>query len=311
MNIQQIRYFTVLGEELHFRRAAARLHLSQPALSRSVQQLEAALGFPLLERSNRKVVLTSAGAAYLKGCRSVLATLDTTLEHAQGLARGRYGEVRIGVTDIAVEHILPHVIRSFRGAFPEIAIKVYHGCTRVQIDRLEANRLDVGFITAPWSKPGYETWTVQIDSVVAVLPERHRLARKSKLVLADFVDEPFVMGEPQSWAHYDAHLNELCSRQGFQPRVVQHATNNAAILGLVASGIGVSIQAETIRTSMRSGVVMRSIQGCKPEIPTVAVWRTDAGHPAQASLINHVKALYRKPSRAAEQVSTGRPTRRS
>lgn len=299
MNIQQIRYFAVLGEELHFRRAAARLHLSQPALSRSVQQLEAALGFSLVERNNRKVVLTSAGAAYLKGCQNVLATLDTTLEHARRVARGHDGEVRIGFTDIAVEHILPHVISTFRSAFPGIAIKVDHGCTRVQINRLESDRLDVGFITGPWSRPGYESWTVQIDSVVAVLPESHRLARKTKLVLTDFIDEPFVMGEPQSWAHYDAHLRELCSREGFQPRIVQYATNNAAILGLVASGIGVSIQAETIRTAMRGGVIVRSIQGCKPEIPTVATWRADAGHPARATLINHVKALYRKPSRAA------------
>jgi DNA-binding transcriptional LysR family regulator len=302
MNIQQLRYFLVLGDELHFRRAAARLHLSQPALSRAVQQLEAALGFPLFERNNRNVALTPAGAVYLDGCRSMLATLDATGDRARRASRGQIGEVRIGYTDIAVAGILPNVVRSFRSAFPDVTIAANHGCSQAQIDDLDADRLDVGFLTGPWSQPGYETWTVQTDSLVAVLPERHRLAAKPLLSLADFAEEPFVKGEPRFWAHFDAHLSALCAVAGFQPSVAQHASNNEAILGLVACGIGVSIQAETIRTSLRNGVVMRDIAGCAAEIPTIAAWRNGSATPAKANLIAHVKALYRHPSRAADLV---------
>lgn len=302
MNIRQMRYFSVLGEELHFRRAAARLHVSQPALSRSLQQLEAALGFPLLERDRRNVALTPAGRVYLDGCRSMLATLETTLGRARRAARGQIGEVRIGYTDIAVAGILPNVVRSFRGTHPGVTITANHGCSQAQIDDLDADRLDVGFLTGPWSRPGYETWVVQTDTLVAVLPERHRLALKPKLSPADFADEPFVTGEPRFWAHFDSHFRALCTRAGFQPRVVQHASNNEAILGLVACGIGVSIQAETIRTALRNGVVMRDIPGCAAEIPTLAAWRTDTDNPVKANLITHVKALYPKPSRAADLV---------
>lgn len=302
MNIQQIRYFVALGEELHFRKTAARLRLSQPALSRSVQQLEAALGFPLLDRNNRNVSLTRAGVVYLNGCRNMLETFDTALERARRAARGQIGEVRIGYTDIAVAGILPNVVGTFRSAYPDVTITASHGCTQAQIDDLQADRLDIGFLTGPWSSEGYETWTVQTDSVVAVLPERHRLATKSELLLTDFADEPFVMGEPRLWMHFDAHLRALCKGAGFQPRVVQYASNNEAILGLVACGIGVSIQAEAIRTSLRNGVVMRDISGCAPEIPTVAAWRTDVEYPAKKNLIRHVQALYRTPSRAADLV---------
>jgi DNA-binding transcriptional LysR family regulator len=302
MNIRQMRYFAVLGDELHFRRAAARLHISQPALSRSIQQLEDALGFALLERNKRNVGLTPAGAAWLDGCRSMIATLDTTMNRARGAARGQIGEVRIGYTDIAVAGILPTVVRSFRSACPSVTITANHGCSQAQIDDLDADRLDVGFLTGPWSRPGYETWIVQTDTLVAVLPERHRLALKPALSPSDFAHEPFVTGEPRFWAHFDCHFRALCTRAGFQPRVVQHASNNEAILGLVACGIGVSIQAETIRMALRNGVVMRDILGCEAEIPTLAAWRTETVNPVKANLIAHVKALYPKPSRAADLV---------
>jgi DNA-binding transcriptional LysR family regulator len=302
MNIRQMRYFSVLGDELHFRRAAARLNVSQPALSRSIQQLEQALGFPLLDRDKRNVALTPAGAVYRDGCRSMLASLDATIGRARRVARGQIGEVRIGYTDIAVAGILPNVVRSFRSAHPGITIMANHGCTQAQIDDLDADRLDLGFLTGPFSRPGYETWPVQVDSMVAVLPERHPLATKHTLSLDDFADEPFVTGEPRFWAHFDAHFRALCSTAGFQPRIVQHASNNEAILGLVACGIGVSIQAETVRLSLRNGVVMREIAGCAPEIPTLAAWRADAANPAKANLVAHVKALYPEPTRAADLV---------
>jgi DNA-binding transcriptional LysR family regulator len=300
VNIQQLRYFAVLGEELHFRRAAARLHLSQPALSRAVQQLEGALGFELVQRDNRNVRLTPAGAVYLDGVRAMLGAMDTATERARRTARGHAGEVRIGYTDIAVASILPNVVRSFRSAFPEIAIAANHGCSQAQIDDLEADRLDVGFLTGPWARDGYETWTVQTDAFIAVLPERHPLAGTSPLTLADFADEPFVMGEPRFWAHFDAHLRALCRSAGFAPKVVQHASNNEGILGLVACGMGVSIQAETIRASHRAGVVMRDIDVDFPHVPTIAAWRSDTDNPAKTRLVRHLKELYRTPSRAAD-----------
>jgi DNA-binding transcriptional LysR family regulator len=300
MKIQQLRYFLVLGEELHFRRAALRLHLSQPALSRAVQQLEAALGFTLLKRDRRNVALTDAGRAYLEGCRSGFAAFDAATDRARRVARGHVGEVRIGYTDIAVAGILPHVVRSFRSAHPDITISASHACTQAQIEDLDADRLDVGFLTGPWSGSGYETWEVQTDGFAAVLPERHRLASKEKLILEDFADEPFVMGEPRLWAHFDAHLQGICRTAGFTPRIVQHASNNEAILGLVACGMGVSIQAETIRMSPRHGVVIRSIDGGFPRVPTIAAWRPDLDNAVKMRLIQHVKALYVAPKRADE-----------
>jgi DNA-binding transcriptional LysR family regulator len=298
MNLQQLRYFQALGEELHFRRAAERLRLSQPALTRSIQQLESAAGFALLTRDNRNVALTPAGEEYLKGCRSILAMMDTMTDRARRLARGDIGSVRIGYTDIAVAGILPAVVRTFRSACPDITIEANHGCSQAQIDDLETDKLDVGFFTGPWSRKGYTTWVVQEDAFVAVLPAQHPLARKPTLSLGDLAEEAFVLGEPRFWTHYHAHLNRLCRTAGFEPNVVQYASNNEGILGLVACGMGVTIQAESIRTYGRGDVVMRLLETEDAEIPTIAAWRDEPMNAVKERLIAHVKSLYPKPVRA-------------
>jgi DNA-binding transcriptional LysR family regulator len=298
MNLQQLRYFQALGEELHFRRAAERLHLSQPALTRAIQQLESAVGFALLARNNRNVALTPAGEEYLKGCRSVLATVDGMTDRARRMAKGEIGSVRIGYTDIAVAGILPAVVRTFRAACPNITIEANHGCSQAQMDDLERDMLDVGFFTGPWSRAGYTTWVVQQDAFVAVLPAQHPLAGKPALMLSDLAGEPFVLGEPRFWTHYHAHLNRLCRAAGFEPKVVQYASNNEGILGLVACGMGVTIQAESIRTYGRSDVVMRYLDKEDAEIPTIAAWRDGPMSAVKERLIAHVKTLYRSPVRA-------------
>jgi DNA-binding transcriptional LysR family regulator len=260
MNLQQFRYFVALGEELHFRRAAERLNLSQPALTRAIQQLERAIGLELVKRDNRNVALTPAGQEYLKGLRTILTTMDSISDRARQVAKGEAGSVRISYTDIAVAGILPTVVRTFRAAHPNITIQANHGCTQAQIDELESDKLDVGFFTGPWSRAGYSTWVVQQDAFVAVLPAQHRLANAPVLRLADLADEPFVLGEPRFWTHFHVHLNALCRAAGFEPRVVQYASNNEGILGLVACGMGVTVQAESIRTYGRSDVVMRNLE---------------------------------------------------
>jgi DNA-binding transcriptional LysR family regulator len=305
MNLQQFRYFVALGEELHFRRAAERLNLSQPALTRSIQQLEHAVGLELVKRDNRNVSLTPAGEEYLKGLRSILSIFESATVRARRVAQGEAGAVRISYTDIAVAGILPMVVRTFRAAYPNIAIEANHGCTQAQIDDLETGKLDVGFFTGPWSRDGYSTWVVQQDAFVAVLPAQHRLANTPVLRLADLADEPFVLGEPRFWAHFHAHLTQLCRDAGFEPRVVQYASNNEGILGLVACGMGVSVQAESIRMYGRSNVVMRYLENETAEVPTIAAWRDEPMDAVTQRLVAHVKGLYPEPVRGQEPLVVG------
>jgi DNA-binding transcriptional LysR family regulator len=295
MNLQQFRYFVALGEELHFRRAAERLNLSQPALTRSIQQLEQAVGLQLVKRNNRNVALTPAGEKYLEGLKSMLSIFEGTTNRARRAAMGEAGTVRISYTDIAVVGILPLVVSTFREAHPNIAIHANHGCTQAQIDDLEIGKLDMGFFTGPWSQEGYSTWVVQQDSFVAVLPAQHRLASATTLRLTDFAEEPFVLGEPRFWTHYHEHLYRYCRRVGFEPRVVQYASNNEGILGLVACGMGVSIQAESIRAYGRSNIVMRYLESEIAKVPTIAAWRTEPADTITQRLVAHVKGLYPRP----------------
>lgn len=298
MNLRHLRYFVTIADELHFRRAAERLNLSQPALTRAIQQLEFVTGCPLVRRDSRHVELTVAGEELLKGARTVLATLQSTTERARRAESGETGLVRIGYTDIAVAGILPTVVRSFRASLPGVAVEANHGCTQAQIDALASGQLDVGFLTGPWSREGFAAWTVQQDGFVAVLPKHHPLAATHALALSDLAEEPFVLGEPRFWTHYHAHLFAACRATGFEPKVVQYASNNEGILGLVACGMGVSVQAESISIYARRDVVIRRLRSLTVKVPTIAAWRCDGMSAPKARLIAHLKALYRNPAKA-------------
>ncbi len=288
LGLSQVRYFVAVAEELHFRRAAERLNLSQPALSRAIGRLEEAVGATLFERTNRSVVLTPAGARLLDGCTTALAALDGAVDQARKLHSGQQGYLTLGYTDFAIAGRLPEIVQSFRRCHPEIVVQARHGCTRAQFEDLEAGKLDLGFVTGPVSQPAYDALPVQHDRYVAVLPEGHRLAERAIVTLADLADEPFVLGEPASWEHFHAHLFELCRSAGFTPQVVQHASNNEGIFGLIACGMGVSIQAACVENYFRKGLVFRPIADCARTVPTLAVWLTDPMTPLKARFVAHL-----------------------
>ncbi len=289
LGLQQFRYFIAVAEELHFRRAAERVNLSQPALSRAISRMEEAVGAALFDRNNRSVALTPAGARLLDGCTAALAVLDGAVEQARKLHTGERGRLTIGYTDFAIAGRLPQIVQAFRNAHPEIAIDAVHGCTRAQFADLEAGKLDIGFVTGPVPRRGYGSVPVQHDRFVVVLPDTHPLADRAAVDLADLADEPFVLGELPSWEHFHAHLFDLCRTAGFEPAVVQYASNSEGIFGLIACGMGVSIQVECLENYFRKGVVFRPLRHCAKTVPTLAAWRDDTVAPLKARFIEHLR----------------------
>ena len=293
LGLQQVRYFIAVAEELHFRRAAERVNLSQPALSRAISRIEEAVGVALFERTNRSVALTPAGARLLDGCTAALAALDGAVDQARKLHAGEGGRLTIGYTDFAIAGRLPKLVQSFRHTYPDIPIDAVHGCTKVQLEDLETGKLDIGFLTGPVPRGGYGCVPVQHDRFVVVLPVSHPLAELKAVPLAALVDEPFVLGELPSWEYFHAHLFDLCRTSGFEPAAVQYASNSEGIFGLVACGMGVSIQVACVENYFRKGVVFRPLRGCTKTVPTLAVWRTHPMPPIKARFIDHLeKALH-------------------
>ncbi len=276
IELRHMRHFLVVAEELHFRRAAERLNIAQPALSRSIQHLELALGVKLFERSKRNVRITAAGRKYTEGCKSVLAAAEAAADNARLVHSGRLGLLRIGYTDFAISARLPGLLTGFQQECPGVILKPVHGVTNIQLEHLAGGALDVGFVTGPINMAGTETRLIQEEEFVCVVYEDHPLATRQIVELAELADEDFVHGPIKDWEYFYYQLFPLCRRAGFMPRIVQEVYNSAAILGLVAGRMGITILTESTGASPIPGLVKIPIARLDERLQTYAIWRRKA-----------------------------------
>lgn len=279
--IRHIRHFVAVAEELHFRRAAERLNIAQPALSRSIKHLERQTDLQLLERNNRNVRLTNAGHVFLSGCHTMLDVMEGTVQQARKASLGEVGHLVIGYTDFAISGCLPRILQEFHQLQPDITIEPIHGVTSTQLEDLNSQKLDFGFIVGPIDRVGYNTTVVQDERYVAVLYENHPLAKKHELSLSELADEPFILGSPNSWQHFHDHLFRICREAGFVPRMVQQAFNSEGIFGLISCEMGITIHTECANNFLRKGLVVIPIRDITATLPTVAIWRNNENSPAR------------------------------
>ena len=292
MNIElhHLRYFVAVAEDLHFRRAAERLHIAQPALSRAIKWLESELGATLLLRTTRNVALTDAGRIFLHETRLALAQIERAQSLAQSAAAGEAGRLTVAYMDFAINGPLPAILNAFRASHPGVTIDLAHMWTERQREAIVAGDIDIGFLIGPFSAPGIDSLTILRERFVAVLPEAHPLAHKRSVSLADLSAEPFILGASAYWGPYRRLVDELCLGAGFTPRVVQEAHNSDGIFGLLAAGLGVSIYVEGARNFALRGCTIRPLKGLDANIETAAVWRSDNPSPVIANFIEAIAA---------------------
>ena len=234
--------FAMLAEELHFTRAAMRLHVAQPALTKRIQQLEAALGLPLFARSRKAVRLTPAGEALLEPARQVLAALDALDTAGARVRAGDGGLLRIGFTPSAPHHVLPAVMRRFRRSHPDVDCRLTETGSDEQLDRLLSGDLDVGILRAPATPPARLICRRFLEEpFVAVLPRDHHLAARRTIALTQLAGQPFVLIARRVVRAVHDQILGACASAGFTPTVVQEGTHIHSVAGLVASGLGVSV----------------------------------------------------------------------
>ena len=183
MELRHLRYFVAVAEELHFHRAAARLHISQPPLSQQIRALERELGVALLERNRRRVELTAAGASFLHDAREILDSVDRAGERARRIARGELGSLSIGFVGSAMfSAALPTILRDFRASYPDVELSLRELQTAEQLHAIMAGRIDVGVIRGPLAaselEAGLDLVVIQRERLVVALPESHRFASK-------------------------------------------------------------------------------------------------------------------------------------
>lgn len=293
--LRHIRYFIAVAEEMHFRRAADRLGVAQPALSRAIKSLERELGVILFERTKRSVQITRAGDVFLEGCRALETTIDYTVTQTQLAHRGHLGSLRIGYTDNAIAGVLPIMLKTFQEREPGIMVTPFHGPTIDQLRRLELNEIDFGFVTGPVSRPGYEMIPVQSERFVCIVYDSHPIAGRESVRIAELAGENFVHGSSTEWKHFHDYLFSLSRRAGFEPRIVQQAFNTAGILGLVASGMGLTILTEKSTIAMPPGLVVIPIEDAAEELMTFATWKSDGATGPKQLFAEYLRAEWRRP----------------
>lgn len=275
MELRQLRYFVAVAEELSFTRASARLHIAQPALSVQVRRLEDELGVALLDRSRRAVALTDAGALMLAEARSLLGTLDQTVELVRRTAAGEVGRLAIGFVPSASNVALPPLLRRFRSIAPDVAVHLREMAPDDLVRALHEERIDVAFLYLPFDDPSLEHRVVSREAFVAALPEDHRLAGAEKVAMRQLRDEPFVLPARHGMPGLHARVLELCRRAGFTPLAVQEDVWLVqTIVGLVGAGLGVALVPASVQALARRGVVYRPLRDrVSAPVELAAVWR--------------------------------------
>ncbi|HWC16356.1 MAG TPA: LysR substrate-binding domain-containing protein [Terriglobales bacterium] len=241
IELRHLRYFVAVGEELHFGRAARRLHLAQPPLSQQIRKLEEIIGHRLFTRTSRAVKLTSAGEIFLDRARRTLRSIDEDMEEVRRVGRGEVGFLKVGFIGSSMLTRLPAMLGHYRRQFPKVNLQLKEFHTSGVIQALLDNSLDVGFLRDSGPIDGLEVEPLFSEPFIAVVPSRHPLAKRKALSGAELRDEAFVFFSPlASQRAYDKAIS-ICEAHGYRPRVVQEAPQWLTILRLVGAGLGVSI----------------------------------------------------------------------
>jgi DNA-binding transcriptional LysR family regulator len=241
IDIRQLRYFQAVAEELHFGRAAARLAIAQPALSRQIQQLEQELGTPLLRRTQRRVELLPAGALLLERSRAIQQEVARTLADVRRTGTGELGKLTLGFLHSSTYGLLPTVIRRFRQLYPGIELELHEMPITAQLSALVRGTIDLGLLRVQSAPPELEIVPVMRDPFVLALPAKHRLAGRARMRLKEVAGEPFLMYHKGEAPLLHGRVQAMCEQAGFSPNVVQHATQIHTMVGLVGGGLGVAV----------------------------------------------------------------------
>ena len=298
-----------MAEELHFTRAAERLHISQPPLSKHVQEIEERLGVVLLERTRRRVELTDAGRLFLEEARAVLAQADHALDTGRRIAKGELGSLALGFTATgAYTPLFPRSVRAFRQQLPHVHMSLSYMKTEDILESVRTANIDLGLIRPSSSlRLNADLTAIPVihDRLMLVLHEEDPLAkRKQPIPLESLADAAFVLRPRGSGTSFYEQAYELCGLAGFNPRLSQEASEAPTILGLVASGLGVSILPASLRAINAPDVVWRDLSAKSGTLDSVVflVHHARKGEtPQRAHFVDIVKRIAHANTRANMQ----------
>lgn len=291
MELRWMRVFSAVARELNYSRAAAALHVSQPAVSQQIRQLEKAVGVMLVDRSTRAVSLTRAGEAFLPLCHKALEAIDEAVLAAKNSQRDDHGVVRIGFAGTMGATAVAKITRITRERYPGIELRFQASLGSAQVmDLLAADQLDIGFTAGQRAINGVAVRTVSEDPLGALVPLDHPVAGLESVALSSLHDEGFVLLEPALNLRLREEAVEACVDVGFRPRVVQNAPDTPTLVALVASGLGISITATSFALAAE-GTAFVPFSDTARQLRTVVAWREAHGFGALYHVLNVISEV--------------------
>lgn len=287
MELHRLRYFVAVAECEHFREAAERLHVAQPALSRQIASLEDDLGTPLFERLPRGVRLTPAGREFLTDCRQILRDFQRARERARRIGRGQIGTLRISFSEAGSWHgIFPNTIVEFRSTYPGVELVLQPLHSPAQVAGLCDRTFDASFLYAPAADEApVEKRIVQSDPIVVAMPATHLLTARESVSMRELTGVPLVWTTRALNPHFDDALMAACVQHGLVPNIVQEVSRNAVVLTLVAVGIGCGLVPASMRWRMQEGVVLKPIADLELRYDVALAWHRHNTSPVLAQFI--------------------------
>lgn len=292
MELRHLRYFVAVAEALSFTKAAAKLHLAQPSLTRQIHNLEEELGVRLLNRSKSHVALTEEGRAFLLDARRVLALASESVQAVQRLSRGESGQLNIGYVSHFNFELLPKTLAVFRQAFPHTALNLFDLAPAEQLRALAARKIDLGFVglRPPLAARELQCERVARHKIIVVLPLKHPLAKKARLRLAELKTMFFVGMSETTHPGFRDWLSNTCQQAaGFTPRILQEAELEPGLLSFVAEGLGVALAREQIKNLPHPGATFRPLAP-PVEADYCIAWNRDNDSRALQEYIQIVKS---------------------
>lgn len=289
ITFRQLQQFLVLSKELHFGRAAKRLHISQPPLSTSIKQLEAHLGFLLLHRDKRSVRLTAAGAVFADHCARILGQLDAARSHAEQQAKGVAGSLAVHFVPSMLFRNLPRTLRNFEEAYPTAGLNLHEMNTSKQIESLLQGKADVGFIHAVPLPPELQSHTVETERLMCCVPRQHRLAGRSRISISEMAGERVLVFSREFAAHYHDRIVALLRAHDVEPYAPYHVQHWLTVIALVAQGMGVSLVPRSLSRSAMADVIYIEIEEPNAEHEVQIIWHKNAANDLTETFVRYVQ----------------------
>lgn len=280
MELRHLRYFIATAEEENVSLAASKLHVSQPAVSRQIHDLEYEIGFQLFERSAKSLKLTEAGRAFLIDAKSLLRNADEAVKNARAIASGALGELHVGYSPSLTAKVLPASLRAFQAQFPKVRVALHDISGEEMLVGLRQNKLHVAFTAAMGKKPlpGMKSKELLQDAVCVAVPLGHPLASAKTVTLERLLKEPLIGFRRDDYPGYLELIEDTFAQFKRTPHITEEHDGISSVLTAVEAGRGIALVGKAVSSLSGSRVTIIPVSGVPP-VSVIALWNKDSTSP--------------------------------